>query len=163
MNLKSLIQVFFAGSIVFTGGCSRTGEKQAETQQPSFSVDARELHNQNKQSQGKMLEEDWGIQIESARLSAGGYMIDFRFRVLDAEKASQIFNRKIMPQMIDQATGARFIVPSPPKVGQLRSGGNITEDRIYFIFFANPAKYIKSGNKITVVVGEFKAEDIVVY
>ncbi|MHC4353304.1 MAG: hypothetical protein ACYS0H_11370 [Planctomycetota bacterium] len=90
-------------------------------------------------------------------------MVDFRFRVLNADKAAKLFDRRIMPHMIDQATGAKFIVPSPPKVGQLRSGGNIKEDRIYFIFFANPAKYVKSGNKITIVVGDFKAEDIVVY
>lgn len=115
------------------------------------------------QSEASRVEETWGIEVQSARLSAGGYMVDFRFRVLDAAKAAQIFDRKIMPHMIDQATGAKFIVPSPPKVGQLRSGGNIKEGKIYFIFFANPAGYVKSGSKITVVVGDFKAEDIVVY
>lgn len=133
MNLRISILFLFVGLTVFDGGCGRTGGNQTETQRPSFSVDAKVPLGHEKQPEQSTLEEDWGIKIESARLSAGGYMIDFRFRVLDAEKAAQIFDRKIMPQMIDQATGARFIVPSPPKVGQLRSGGNIKEDRIYFM------------------------------
>jgi len=148
--------------MVFVCGCTGNSGEATATQQPSLSVEVPKPIENERESEQSQLEEDWGIKVESARLSAAGYMVDFRFRVLDASKAAQIFNRKTMPQMIDQATGARFIVPSPPKVGQLRSGGNIKEDRIYFIFFANPAKYVKSGNKITVVVGDFKAEDIIV-
>ncbi|MHC4167155.1 MAG: hypothetical protein ACYSWQ_09380 [Planctomycetota bacterium] len=163
MNSKSSFAVFFSGLMVFACGCARSGGEPAETQQPSFSVDAPKPIENEGQSAQSLPEEDWGIKVESARLSAGGYMVDFRFRVLNADKAAKLFDRRIMPHMIDQATGAKFIVPSPPKVGQLRSGGNIKEDRIYFIFFANPAKYVKSGNKITIVVGDFKAEDIVVY
>ncbi len=154
--------MFLTGLMVFAGGCDRTGGKTAGTHQPSFSVAAQKPLENEGQSEQIKLEEDWGIKVESARLSAGGYMVDFRFRVLDAGKAAQIFDRKILPHMIDQATGAKFIVPSPPKVGQLRSGGNINEGTIYFIFFANRAKYVKSGNKITVVVGKFKVQDIVV-
>ena len=162
MNSKSLLEAFVSGLILFAGGCARIGGKLAETQPPSFSIDVKEPAGNESQSERSSPEADWGIKVESARLSAGGYMVDFRFRVLDAGKAAQIFDRKILPHMIDQATGARFIVPSPPKIGQLRSGGNIKEGKIYFIFFANPAKYVKSGNKITVVVGDFKVQDIVV-
>jgi heme-binding NEAT domain protein len=163
MNSKSLFGVFLLGSMIVAGGCARTGGEAAETQQLTLSVDPpKPIENEGQSEQGTP-EKDWGIKVESARLSAGGYMVDFRFRVLNAGKAAKLFDRRIKPHMIDQATGARFIVPSPPKVGQLRSGGNIKENRIYFIFFANPAKYVKSGNKITVVVGDFKAENIVVY
>jgi hypothetical protein len=109
-----------------------------------------------------LLEEQWGIKIERAVLSAGGYMVDFRFRVLDTAKAAPILNRTTHPHLVDQATGAKFIVPNPPKIGQLRSGRTIKQGAAYFILFANPGKYIKSGNKVTVVVGDFQARDIVV-
>lgn len=163
MNSKSLFAVFVSELIVFAGGCAGNSGKVVETQPPSFSFGVvKEPAGNESQSEQSTPEANWGIKVESAMLSAGGYMVDFRFRVLDAAKAAKIFDRRIMPHMIDQATGAKFIVPNPPKVGQLRSGGNIKEDRIYFIFFANPSKYVKSGNKITVVIGKFKVQDIVV-
>jgi len=164
MDSSTLLSMFVCGLLVIAGGCARSREESARTQQTPISVvNTQPAKNEEISYQAGGLHEDWGIEVQSARLSAGGYMVDFRFRVLDAVKAAQIFDRKIMPYLIDQATGAKFIVPSPPKVGQLRSGGNIKEDRVYFIFFANPARYVKSGNKVTIVVGDFRAEDVVVY
>ena len=163
MNSRSLLGVFVSGLVVFAGGCAGNSGKVVEIQPPSFSVGVKEPAGNENQPDRSQCEANWGIKVESAMLSAGGYMVDFRFRVLDAAKAAQIFDRKVMPYMIDQATGAKFIVPNPPKIGQLRSGTNIIkEGKIYFIFFANPSKYVKSGNKITVVVGKFKVQDIVV-
>ena len=73
-----------------------------------------------------------------------------------------IINPVIKPYLVDQATGAKFIVPAPPKVGQLRNTKNIEADKIYFIFFANPGRYVKSGNKVVVVIGDCKIDNIVV-
>ncbi|MEW6569797.1 MAG: hypothetical protein AB1390_01280 [Nitrospirota bacterium] len=108
------------------------------------------------------IENEWGIQIDGIRLSAGGYMLDFRYRVIDPEKAQPIFDRKEKPYLIDQASGAKFMVPSPPKVGPLRTSNPPQADRTYFILFANPGKYVKQGNKVTVVIGDFRAEDLTV-
>ncbi|OHB78722.1 MAG: hypothetical protein A2Z25_15210 [Planctomycetes bacterium RBG_16_55_9] len=164
MNLRNLLGALALGLGVIASGCARSGGRSAQPQPSSLSVEIetpKPVENEVK-SDASLLEEKWGIKIEAAMLSAGGYMIDFRFRVLDAAKAAQIFDRKIMPYMIDQQTGATFIVPSPPKIGPLRAGRNIKENKVYFIIFANPARYVKSGSKITVVVGDFKVQDIVV-
>jgi hypothetical protein len=107
-------------------------------------------------------EEKWGIKILNIRLSAGGYMLDFRYRVKDPEKASPLFDRKIKPYLIDQASGAKFLVPESPKVGALRQTRKPVAEKNYFIIFANPGKYIKKGNKVAVVIGDFKAEDLTV-
>ena len=69
------------------------------------------------------MEENWGIRIEALRSTAAGYMLDFRTRVTNAEKARPLFSRNAEPEVIDEATGARFRVPRPPKVGQLRFSG----------------------------------------
>ncbi|MEW6101504.1 MAG: hypothetical protein AB1481_04345 [Candidatus Omnitrophota bacterium] len=108
---------------------------------------------------------EWGIAVEGARLSAGGYMVDFRYRILDPDKAEKITGPKVKPYIIDQASGAKFIVPTPPKVGSLKQssrGGKPKLGKTYFMIFANPGQYIKAGNKITVVAGDFQAKDIVV-
>lgn len=108
------------------------------------------------------LEDRWGIRVLNIRLSAEGLMLDFRYRVLDAVKAAPLFSREFKPYLIDEATGARFLVPDSPKVGALRTTRPPKEGKNYFIIFVNPGRYIKAGNKVTVVIGDFKAEHLVV-
>jgi len=107
--------------------------------------------------------EKWGIQIESIRLSAANYMVDLRYRVLDAEKASRVITPQVHPYLVDQASGAKFTVPSPPRIGPLRQtrSPQVT-GRSYFIFFANPGQYIKPGNKVTVVLNDVRIENLAV-
>lgn len=108
------------------------------------------------------IEAEWGIQIEGIRRTAGGYMLDFRYRVVDAGKAAPLFDRKTKPYLLDQATGARFLVPSPPKTGPLRTSNPPLEGRIYWMFFANPGRYVKPGDRVTVIIGDFRAENLTV-
>lgn len=110
----------------------------------------------------KGIEKQWGIRILGIRRSAADYMLDFRYRVIDAEKAKPLFNRRTQPYLIDQASGAKLVVYSSPKTGPLRSSNVPQAGRNYFIFFANPAKYVKAGNLVTVVIGDFKAENLTV-
>ena len=109
------------------------------------------------------ISEQWGIEIENIRLSAANYMVDFRYTVIDAEKARPLFERSTKPVLIDQATGARFSVPVSAKVGPLRSSNQPIAGKTYFMFFANKGKStIKPGDQVTVVIGEFRAENLVV-
>ena len=108
------------------------------------------------------LEKRWGVKPLSIRQAAEGYMLDFRYRIIDAEKAAPLFSYKIKPYLIDQATGAVMAVPNVPKVGSMRSTRKPLKDRNYAILFANPQKYIKPGSKVTVVIGDFRAENLVV-
>jgi hypothetical protein len=89
-------------------------------------------------------------------------MLDFRYRVLDAEKAAPLFDRKQKAYLIDQATGAKFLVPESPKVGAMRTTRPPKQDKNYFIIFVNPGRYVKQGNKVTVVIGDFRAENLIV-
>ncbi len=108
------------------------------------------------------IEEKWGVKVLSIRHSAGGYMLDFRYRVLDPEKALPLFDRKIKPHLVDEATGAVFAVPEPPKVGALRSTRKPQPGKNYFVMFANPGGYVKKNSKVSVVIGDFRAENLVV-
>jgi hypothetical protein len=108
-------------------------------------------------------EEQLGIKVEAIRWSADGYMLDFRYRVVDPEKALLIMDRAVKPYIIDEASGARFLIPSSPKVGPMRQTTRRPEaGRMYWLLFANPAKYIKPGNQVTVVVGDYRLEHLVV-
>ena len=111
---------------------------------------------------GDPLQERWGVKVLQIRLTAEGLALDFRYRVLHAEKAAPLFSREFKPYLIDEATGARFLVPESPKVGALRTTRPPKEGKNYFIIFVNPGRYIKAGNKVTVVIGDFRAEHLVV-
>jgi hypothetical protein len=97
----------------------------------------------------------WGIQVESLRLTASGYMIDFRYRVVDARKARPLFERRTKPRLRDDRTGAVVAVPTPPKTGALRNSNAPKAGRSYFMFFANPARFIKPGSLVTITIGPF--------
>jgi len=108
------------------------------------------------------IEAKWGIQVLGIRSAAGGTMLDFRYRVLDAEKSVPLFDRKTKPYLIDQTNGARLLVPTAPKLGALRqTPKNPAPNKNYFILFANPG-VVQPGNKVTVVVGDFKVENLIV-
>jgi hypothetical protein len=111
------------------------------------------------------LKERWGIEVIGIRRTAAEYMLNFQYRVTDPDKALALFDRKIKPYLIDQTSGAAMMVPSPPKIGPLRQttrNSGPVAGKTYFIFFANPAKFIKQGNKVTVVIGDFRAENLTV-
>jgi hypothetical protein len=143
--LMALVILLAIPSLLLTG-CATASKKQA----------AEEVVNT------ESMEESWGIQIIGIRLSAAGFMLDFRYRVIDAEKAAPLFVRATKPYLIDQETGAKFAVPNPPKTGPLRTSDPPQQGRTYWMFFGNPGRYVKAGNKVTVVIGDFKAENLTV-
>jgi len=112
------------------------------------------------------IEERWGIEPLGIRLSAAGYMLDFRLKVLDPGKAAPLLVRKTKSHLIVEKTGAVFQVASSPKIGALRATVRteemVKQDRIYGTLFANPGRYVKAGDRVTVVMGDMKAEHLVV-
>jgi len=110
----------------------------------------------------RSIEEQWGIEITSLRLSANGHMLDYRYRVLDAEKATDLFKRQIKPYLIHQPSGKVLAVPETAKLGPLRNSNIPQEGRIYWMFFGNAGKIVHPGDKVTVVIGDFRVEDLVV-
>jgi len=109
------------------------------------------------------LENTYGIRVSGIHLSGAGYFLDFRYWVIDPDKASLIVKRDIKPYLIDNESGAVMAVPAPTKLGPLRQTAvKPYKDREYFIMFANPGKYIKKGRKVTVVIGDVHIEDLTV-
>jgi len=111
----------------------------------------------------RTVREQWGIEPVFLRLSAHDQMLDFRYRVTDAEKAAPLMLRTVDRTLIDLATGRKLVVPAPPKVGRLRQTTLRPEEgRVYFMLFGNPGGAIRRGAKMTVVIGDCRIEDLVV-
>jgi hypothetical protein len=108
------------------------------------------------------LKRRWGVEVMGVRLTAAGYMLEFRYRVLDAEKAKPIFERRTKPVLIHAETGAQLIVPTPAKTGALRTSDPPVGGRVYWMFFANPGNLVKPGNHVSIEIGEFRVGELVV-
>jgi hypothetical protein len=104
-----------------------------------------------------------GIKIERIHPTAGGQMLDMRYRVVDAEKAKHVLNRQAQVYLIDQASGAKLPVPNMAKVGKLRQLPETTEsDKVFWMFFGNPGGMVRPGARVTLVIDGIRIEDIVV-
>lgn len=110
--------------------------------------------------------EGLGIELMSVGLSASGYMIDLRYRVVDAARAQALAERKVSPVLINTTTGHRYYVPSVPKIGPLRQSATVKQPllagRTYFMLFANPDRRLQAGERVSLQVGDAVVQDIVV-
>jgi len=109
-------------------------------------------------NQADVLVDDFGIQAQSMRLTAVGRMLDFRYKVLDPAKASKVIKRTIHPYLIDERLGKKIAVKSA-KIGELRhTGNNLMAGKQYFVLFANPGRQLKAGDKVTIVMGDYRLQ-----
>ncbi len=107
----------------------------------------------------------YGIHVEGLRLSAAGSMLDFRYRVIDPQKAAPLLDGRVKPYLLDEAHAAKLGVPDTPVLGRIRQtsrNNKIATDRNYFIMFGNPGKAVHSGDKVTLLLGELKIADLLV-
>jgi len=108
------------------------------------------------------LKRQWGVEVLDVRQTAAGHMLEFRYRVLDAEKAKPLFERRTKPVLTHAETGAQLIVPTPAKTGALRNSNPPIAGRTYWMFFGNPGKLVQPGHHVSVEIGEFRADGLVV-
>jgi hypothetical protein len=111
---------------------------------------------------GQYYKRSWGVDIVGVKPVASGYMLAFRYRILDPDKAGILNDRKSRAYLIDEATGTVLMVPTMENVGELRPGADPEADRTYFIIFGNPGKLVKSGGRVSIVAGALRIEGLIV-
>jgi hypothetical protein len=152
-GLYLLQSVVLACVLAGVAGCATQSQQAAQ----------QSIAEQNISEQQLQIEDQWGVEIQGVRLTAAEYMLDFRYRVLDSDKAAPILDRHIKPHVIVERTGVKLQVPISSKVGPLR-GTEVHPQagRNYTTLFANPSRHVKRGDLITVVVGDFSVEHLAV-
>ena len=96
------------------------------------------------------------------RLASTGYMPELGYRSSTRTRRSRSSSAGWRHILIlsDEASGFQSTVPNPPTTGALRSTNDAKAGRTYFTFFANPGRYVKVGNTVTVTIGEFSVTGI---
>jgi hypothetical protein len=105
---------------------------------------------------------NWGVEVVGIKPVTSGYMLSFKYRITDPEKAKALNDRQSKAYLIDAATGIHLAVPAMEKVGELRTGAAPKTDRTYFMIFGNPGKLVKSGSRVNVVAGNFHIDNLIV-
>ena len=105
---------------------------------------------------------NWGVDIGGVRHVSSGYMLRLSYTVVDVARAAPLFDKRSRPYLIDNKTGARLAVPAMENIGELRQTATPVPGRTYFVIFGNPGKLVQPGDRVSIVIGDFKAEDVIV-
>ena len=104
----------------------------------------------------------WGVDSLSVKWTESGEIIRFTYRALDPGKARGLNDKKSEPFLIDPRAGVSLSVPSLEQVGQLRQSADPEEGKSYWMAFSNKGRLVKRGDRVSVVIGQFRADGLVV-
>ena len=104
----------------------------------------------------------WGIDALDVKAVESGQMIRFSYYVLDASKAAQVNDKKASPFLVDEQAHVKLEIPTMEKVGQLRQSSPPEGGKSYWMVFSNKGGVVKPGDRVSVVIGTFKADGLFV-
>lgn len=104
----------------------------------------------------------WGIGELRVKTAESGELIRFNYRVLDPDKASALNDKKVEPELYDAQARVKLSVPQMEKVGKLRQESTPKPGMTYWMAFSNPTRAVKTGHRVDVVIGSFRATNLVV-
>jgi len=100
----------------------------------------------------------YGIDVNLIGVSAAGGLIQFRYQVVDPDKAdAMIHDPKLFPIVVVEESGATMAIPRPHQ----HSGAALELGGTYFFMFANAHNAIHRGSLVTLVMGDARLEHIV--
>jgi hypothetical protein len=104
----------------------------------------------------------WGVGELRVKAAESGELIRFNYRVLNPQKAAALNDKKAEPQLFDAQARVKLSVPQMEKIGKLRQSSTPKEGMTYWMAFANPTLAVKRGHRVDVVIGSFRANNLVV-
>ena len=109
---------------------------------------------------GMEIERKWGIREVTVRRTASGAIIDVRYRITDGKKAEAFLNPRNVLRLIHQDTGREMPI-AQGKLGKMRQvPADPGANRVYFSLFSNQGGLVKSKDRVTLLMGEVKIEDL---
>lgn len=104
----------------------------------------------------------WGVDSLAVKWTESGEVIKFTYQVVDPNKAKTLNDKKNEPSLVDPRAGVKLVVPSLEKVGQLRQSATPEAGKSYWMAFSNKDRLVKRGDRVSVVIGKFRADGLVV-
>jgi len=174
---RPLVLILLASSVVFSGAQSAPPQssqnatksasapaKSAGATQPTTPAPAWQGSQANRLSRRAEMyyEGVWGVGELRVKTAESGELIRFNYRVLDPHKAAALNDKKVEPKLFDSQAGVSLVVPQMEKVGKLRQESTPKAGMTYWMAFSNPTQAVKRGHHVDVVIGSFRANNLVV-
>lgn len=113
------------------------------------------------------IEERWGIRVTRLAVTADGGMVDFRYQVIDPNKALALADSatqtlagsgRPLVTLVAEDTGQKVeaSVPMPHK-------DDLVVGRTYFVLYGNTVGAIKRGRPVTIVIGDLRLEHVIAW
>jgi hypothetical protein len=107
--------------------------------------------------------QEWGIEVVGLYPAVGGRVLDLRYKILDTSKAALLPNEPGGIYLMDEGTGITTKLPNSPKTGSIpQNPQKLEAGRNYSLGFPNPEGRFRSGSKVTLVIGNLRAEHLAV-
>ena len=87
---------------------------------------------------------------------------NFRYRVVDPQRAVALNDKKAEPTLIDPQAGVSLVVPEVSNVGKMRQTSTPKAGMTYWRAFTNKGRPVRPGHRVDVVIGHFRASGLVV-
>lgn len=99
-----------------------------------------------------------GVEIVRVAVTAGGGMLDLRYRVLNPDKAAVVHDADHPPAVIHEPTGTSVDRPWMPHHGSKAMHMAV----IYYELLINPGGVVKRGDAVTVAIGGARLPHVIV-
>jgi hypothetical protein len=104
----------------------------------------------------------WGVDEMAVRLAESGQLVRFSYRVVDAAKAAPLHDKSSSPYLLDEKVYAVLQVPTMEKVGPLRQTTPAEPGKSYWMVFSNKGFLVKAGHRVSVTIGQFRVDGLIV-
>jgi hypothetical protein len=102
----------------------------------------------------QQLEDMFGVRIRLVGVTAGGGLIDLRYRVVDLAKALPLLgSHETMPSLVDKES--EIVLQAPDT---MMHHDALKQDRTYFMHYPNAGNSVKPGSEVAVVMGDIRVE-----
>jgi len=97
-----------------------------------------------------------GVTITRVAVTAGGGLVDLRFRVVDPDRAHALHDPATPPAVVDERSGlvVHDLLMNHEHTGDFRAG--VT----YYLVFNNPGNWVRRGAEVTVLLGNAQVEHV---
>ncbi len=104
----------------------------------------------------------WGVDSLKVKYTESGEMIRFSYRVVDPAKAVALNDKEVEPSLVDPQAGVKLVVPQMEKVGKLRQSSAPIAGKSYWMAFSNRGRRVRPGDRVSVEIGHFRADGLLV-
>jgi hypothetical protein len=104
----------------------------------------------------------WGVEKLHASYTSSGNLIRFSYKVLQPKLAATLGNHENTPELVGIRSNAVLHIPTMEKIGQLRQMSAAEAGKEYWMVFSNKGNLVKPGDEVSVIIGKFRADGLIV-